>query len=1600
MHSRFVSLLAFLALALSLHAAPLSGTKSIGPTGSYASVTAAIADVQAQTLGGALVLELQGTYVSTVETFPLTIPSLNGASAVNTITIRPASGATALSISSANTSAATVDLNGAQFVTIDGRPGGTGTAKQLTIANTSTLGVALRFINEARGNTVRHAALRGVNTSATGGVIIFSTTTGTNGNDSNNLDSCDIRDGASMPANGIYALGSTGTTAQNNSSNTVSNCNIFNFYSGSVDAAGVRLDGGNTDWTLTGNSFYQNASRAAAATVVRPICLNNTSGNNFTVTGNFIGGSTPTAGGTAWTTTGTAATYRFGGIQLGVGSTTPTSVNGNTIQNIVWTSSGGAGAPMWSGIWLVAGSANLGAVTGNTIGSGTGTGSVSITTSGTGATTYGIRSSSSGTAVIANNSIGSITANGTAASVSASLVGIEVVNGGNTITNNTVGSLTTANSLNAATSSTSATAQQVAGILATSASITGNTVANLNSNYVGNALGGQLRGIVTTAGANTVTGNTVRNLSTTSQSASTVYGINQTSASAGQTVSQNIVHSLADTAASAQVVVIGVSFSGSTSGANVIARNLVHSLAVSSTNQSSGVYGMLFGTGTFTAENNFVRIGLDAGGNSTAGASHVRGISDVATTPGRNFYHNSVYVGGTQTSGSTDTFAFNSSGVTNARAFQNNIFVNARGTSGGIGKHYAVLYTSTSPNPAGLTAGGNIFFALGTGGVLGRSSGTFNVDCTTLAAWQTATGQDTTSYHVDPRFLYPTGTSATVDLHLQSVNPAEAHGEALAAVTDDFDGQTRSSLTPADIGADAGNFTWIEGLAPAVSYPLLTSGSPANRTLTGWASIADNVGVSSGANAPRLYYKKSGDADVFGVANDATGNGWKSVPATSSSSPYSFTIDHALLNGGGATVGDTIQYFVVAQDAANNLGSNPVGAAASANPPVQNVSAKPSTGVNSYSIVGPLIGGTKTVGIGGDYPSLSGAGGLFAALNGSVLTGPLVINITSDLTEDGSVRLNEFPSNDYPLATVTIQPASAAMRTISGTAPSGLITLNGADRVTIDGRSGGTSRYLTFRNSSTASTASTILFVNDASSNTVRSSIVEGASTGSLYAAIGVIAFTTGAVTGNDNNLVTDCQVRDLSSVAGVPQILIGSAGSSLAVSNSGNTISNNDLFNFDLVGIYTDPVGSDSWTISGNNIYEVNPGISNVYGIEFWGTGTNVITGNSIHDLLTNTTVSVGIYFFGTSTTTISRNRITAFAVNAVTTRVWGILASGRNGSTLNVVNNQITLSPVTSASRNLYGVWDECATGSVVNISFNSIVLGGTESGTRSSWASFRSAASTHTARDNLFLNLRTGGGVSHFAAGSEVTGGSYTASHNVYAGTGATAANFMDFSGTSGTAVPMSFATWQSSTGDTASQAGIAGTGNFTTAMFANAATGDLHLIPGGNVLVNNTGTPIAGVTTDFDGQLRSATLPYIGADELLTPFQQWATDNGLPLNPAANGGVNLLNFAFGLNADGSSTGVITVVGGVITLRGTPTVVLTGTPNGVNFTALFGRRKNSGLTYTVQFSTDLFTWENNTVPPVVLADDGLIEACTVPYPFFLSDGQKARFFRVAVQ
>ena len=123
--------------------------------------------------------------------------------------------------------------------------------------------------------------------------------------------------------------------------------------------------------------------------------------------------------------------------------------------------------------------------------------------------------------------------------------------------------------------------------------------------------------------------------------------------------------------------------------------------------------------------------------------------------------------------------------------------------------------------------------------------------------------------------------------------------------------------------------------------------------------------------------------------------------------------------------------------------------------------------------------------------------------------------------------------------------------------------------------------------------------------------------------------------------------------------------------------------------------------------------------------------------------------------------------------------------------------------------------------------------------------------------------------------------------------------------------------------------------------------------------------------------------------------------------SDGVLNIIEFGFGTHpgsiASGPGALVITggLGGGALVSTGQPVAIYEPRPGGYAFRAVYVRRKDHltvGLTYTVQFSADLVSWQQNTAVPTVLADDGVHQAVSVPYPFFVA-GKKARFFRVQI-
>src|SRR5262249_5107397 len=153
---------------------------------------------------------------------------------------------------------------------------------------------------------------------------------------------------------------------------------------------------------------------------------------------------------------------------------------------------------------------------------------------------------------------------------------------------------------------------------------------------------------------------------------------------------------------------------------------------------------------------------------------------------------------------------------------------------------------------------------------------------------------------------------------LHPTNPTVAEGNgADVGVTDDFDSQTRSGLTPVDMGADAGNFVGVDVSSPVITYsPFGNTALTTNRTLT--ATITDNTGVTTGGLVPRVYYRKNAGAYFSQGCTLMTG--------TVLNGTWDCVINNADM--GGVAVADVISYFVIAQDTLGNVGSNPGGVVA------------------------------------------------------------------------------------------------------------------------------------------------------------------------------------------------------------------------------------------------------------------------------------------------------------------------------------------------------------------------------------------------------------------------------------------------------------------------------------------------------------------------------------------------------------------------------------------------------------------------------------------------------------------------------------------------
>jgi hypothetical protein len=772
----------------------LSGTKTVGSGGDYTTLKAAFDDINSFGLSGHLYLEVISNTTETAEASLGEWVDCAGNSGY-TVTIYPTGGTRTIS---GDIATSLVTLNGAHKVTIDGRLDMTGTANSLVFSNSNTAGATLEFTNAACNNTLQYATFRGASVSGTNGVVYFGTA-GTTGNNNNTLLECDIRDDATEPLYGIYSEGTAGTP---NSDNLVSACNIYNFYENGSISRGIFLYTGNTRWSLSGNSLYQTSSRTDGA--FYGISIDDSNGGEFMVDENYIGGTAPLCGGSPMTYNYSSFGIMFEGIIVTCNSVGVSMIQNNVIQNIDFNSavvtSDGSQYVIWTGIDIWAGRID---VIGNTIGDGS-TGSINVSIdedlNGAGGTAWNNGIWHNGEGNVIDNSVGSITFDGTI-STQCGFNAIEYVGtmiSDQMIAGNTVGHATTANSIQFAAGATPA--MTMGGIYFGTdgdflTTVARNTVANIDNQCSATnsflvALNNQA-----TAGDQIIKGNDIHDIATASQEIGyystasdfpAFAGIrtNNTSAGADLTIDNNHIYNISSTSTTADVSLFGVYCATGTSGTHLINGNKIHSF--STQNTSSGVWqkGLVLESGTATISNNMIRLGVE-GINSD---NWIIGL-ETATASSNSVLFNTTYIGGTATgTRNTESFYRSGSGTADVR---NNIFVNAR--TGGSGYHYA-YYLSTSSS---LTSDNNIYWD-GNSGVTAYDGSSA---VTTLGAIQSATGGDNNSLVTDPLLVAPTGTGTACDLHIQNTSPAIGAAATGTGITTDIDPQERVSSGPC-IGAD------------------------------------------------------------------------------------------------------------------------------------------------------------------------------------------------------------------------------------------------------------------------------------------------------------------------------------------------------------------------------------------------------------------------------------------------------------------------------------------------------------------------------------------------------------------------------------------------------------------------------------------------------------------------------------------------------------------------------------------------------------------------------------------------------------------------------
>lgn len=563
------------------------------------------------------------------------------------------------------------------------------------------------------------------------------------------------------------------------------------------------------------------------------------------------------------------------------------------------------------------------------------------------------------------------------------------------------------------------------------------------------------------------------------------------------------------------------------------------------------------------------------------------------------------------------------------------------------------------------------------------------------------------------------------------------------------------------------------------------------------------------------------------VTSDATcgtANGSVTVTASGGTAPYQYSLDGITYQSSNIFTGLVSgSYTVTIKDANNCTGTKPI---------IINDS--------------PPLSGIYTVGVGGDFPTLTAA---VDAYNTQCIGGPITYLLKDPLYSTGetfpiSINSNIYASN---INTLTIKPSLGVSAQITTSNTTAVIIFNGADFVTIDGSNvaGGVSRDITISNTSTDNNSVVVMVKSNGNSNgatnlAINNCNIAGDNATTTFAGIvsgGNVAGAAAESANNNNRYFNNHIIKAQNGF-----IIAGVAGM-----ETGNMIDSNE-------------VGATAITdklIQGGIIIlnEADCIVSNnkVKGIV--GAGTNAVTGVSITGEIANARV------FNNDISDIKNNNASAAGAAGI------YLGSSSITANTQVYNNFISdiasFGSTNSRDVNSNGYGITIDSGAGYNIYHNTVVLNSNQT-----VAGFPSALNITTGVNtaaainivnNIFGNIQT------------QTGDHYT----IQCSAALPVIGIIDYND------------YYSSTGDL----GFIGSNRLTLADIQAGFGANLHslnLTPvylsatdfhidrtnvSNGVSLGDRGTAL-GISTDFDNTTRSGFTPDLGADEWLKPnYASW-------------------------------------------------------------------------------------------------------------------------------